>query len=154
MEAFVQVAQRTATDAAGWEPELVHTPHRDYAWRVHAPPRVVWANYLVAKASDLSYGNFKEHCADRWTSEDRDSTFERLEMLHDAWMLFNHWPSGDFFISGQIRKPAGQPIVASGLTRRGSAVQVRPRPPEKPQFRSRVREWRGSPLGPRRWSGD
>ena len=98
MEAFVQVAQRAATDAAGWEPELGHTPRRDYAWRVHTP-RVVWANYLVAKANDLAYGNFKEHCADRWTSEDRDSTFERLEMLHDAWMLFNHWPSGDLFVS-------------------------------------------------------
>ena len=78
---------------SGWEPELVHTPHRDYAWRVHAP-REIWVGYLTAKATELSYGNFKSHCADRWFADGRDSTNERLEILHDAWLLMNHWPDG------------------------------------------------------------
>ena len=90
LEEFVAVAQPAAGETS-WEPEVVNTPSRDYAWRVHTP-REVWANYLVAKANDLGYGNFKSHCADRWTAEDRDYTRERLELLHDAWMLLNHWP--------------------------------------------------------------
>ena len=102
LEEFVAVAQPAAGEAS-WEPEVVHTPHRDYSWRVHTP-RVVWADYLVAKVNDLTYGNFKNHCADQWTAEDRDSTYERLEMLHDAWMLFNHWPSGDLFIQRDLEE--------------------------------------------------
>ena len=90
IESFVAVARR-ATGDDSWDAEIVHTPQRDYAWRVHAP-RGVWAEYLVAKVDDLGYGNFKNHCADRWTAQDRDFTFERLELLNDAWMLFNHWP--------------------------------------------------------------
>ena len=90
IEAFVTVA-RQATNGHSWEAEVVHTPQRDYAWRVHTP-REVWVDYLVAKADDLGYYNFKNHCADRWMAEDRDSTYERLELLNDAWMLFNHWP--------------------------------------------------------------
>ena len=92
MEAFIDVASRAVGDDSGWEPELVHTPQRDYAWRVHTP-RQIWAEYLAAKATDLSYGNFKNHCADRWMTEERDSAIERLELLHDTWMLLNHWPN-------------------------------------------------------------
>ena len=91
LEAFVEVASQAVGDGAGWEPELVHTPHRDYAWRVHAP-REIWVGYLAAKATELSYSNFKSHCADRWFADGRDSTNERLEILHDAWLLMNHWP--------------------------------------------------------------
>ena len=90
LETFVAVA-RQATNQDPWDAEILHSPHRDYSWRVHTP-RGVWADYLVAKAKDLGYGNFKNHCADRWTAEDRDFAYERLELLHDAWMLFNHWP--------------------------------------------------------------
>ena len=90
MEAFVTVAKH-ATNNGTWEGEVVQTPHRDYAFRVHAP-REVWADYLAEKVNDLGYGNFKNHCADRWVAEDRDFAFERLELLNDAWMLFNHWP--------------------------------------------------------------
>jgi hypothetical protein len=90
MEAFVAVAGQAAGDGS-WEGEVVHTPHRDYAFRVHTP-REVWADYLAAKANDLGYGNFKNHCKDQWTAENRDSTAERLDLLLDAWMLFNHWP--------------------------------------------------------------
>ena len=90
MEAFVAVAGQAAGDGS-WEGEVVHTPHRDYAFRVHTP-REVWADYLAAKANDLGYGNFKNHCKDQWTAENRDSTPERLDLLLDAWMLFNHWP--------------------------------------------------------------
>ena len=91
LEEFVAVAQPAAGETS-WEPEVVNTPSRDYAWRVHTP-REVWANYLVATPNDLGYGNFKRHCADLWAAEDRDYTNERLELLHDAWMLFNHWPA-------------------------------------------------------------
>ena len=96
MEAFVEVASRAVGDDSGWEPELVHTPQRDYAWRVHTP-REIWAEYLAAKATDLSYGNFKNHCADRWLTDGRDAADQRLEILHDAWMLMNHWPDGELF---------------------------------------------------------
>ena len=84
IEAFVTVA-REATSQDAWDAEILHTPNRDYSWRVHTP-RGVWADYLVAKVTDLGYGNFKNHCAERWMEEDRDSTFERLELLNDAWM--------------------------------------------------------------------
>ena len=90
IEAFVTVA-RQATSQDVWDAEIVHTPNRDYSWRVHTP-REGWADYLVAKTQDLGYGNFKSHCADRWVEADRDFVHERLELLHDAWMLFNHWP--------------------------------------------------------------
>ena len=96
LEAFVEVASRAVGNDSGWEPELVHTPQRDYAWRVHAP-REILVEYLAAKATELSYGNFKNHCADRWFAEDRDSVDQRLSILHDAWMLFNHWPDGELF---------------------------------------------------------
>ena len=88
--AFVTVAQQ-ATNDASWEAEIIHSPHRDYSWRIHTP-RQIWADYLLTKASELSYGNFKNHCADRWMTEERDSAIERLELLHDTWMLLNHWP--------------------------------------------------------------
>ena len=42
MEAFIDVASRAVGDDSGWEPELVHTPQRDYAWRVHTL-RQIWA---------------------------------------------------------------------------------------------------------------
>ena len=90
MEMFVTVA-RQAAGHESWEGEVVHTPHRDYAFRVHTP-REVWAGYLVTKANDLGYGNFKNHCKDQWTADNRDSADERLDLLLDAWMLFNHWP--------------------------------------------------------------
>ena len=60
IEAFVTVA-RQATSQDVWAAEIVHTPNRDYSWRVHTP-REVWADYLVAKVNDLGYGNFKNHC--------------------------------------------------------------------------------------------
>lgn len=91
LEAFVEVAVRAVGAGAGWDPEFVHSPQRDYAWRVHTP-REVWMEYLAAKATDISYGNFKSHCADRWFADGRDSTPERLEILHDVWILMNHWP--------------------------------------------------------------
>jgi len=94
LENFVGVAAQSA-DAGSWNPELVHTPHRDYAWRVHTP-RDVWANYLAMKVDNLTYGNFKNHCAQQWTSDSSDSVDERLELLHDAWMLFNHLPDQRF----------------------------------------------------------
>ena len=90
IEAFVIVARR-ATSQDAWDAEIVNTPNRDYSWRVHTP-REVWADYLVAKTLDRGYGNFKSHCADRWFADGRDFTVERLEILHDAWMLMNHWP--------------------------------------------------------------
>ena len=96
MEAFIDVASRAVGDDSGWEPELVYTPQRDYAWRVHTP-REIWAEYLATKATDLSYGNFKNHCADHWFAHSRDSTDQRLSILHDAWMLMNHWPDGQLY---------------------------------------------------------
>ena len=96
LEAFAEVAQRAAGEGTGWKPELAHTPLRDYAWRVHAP-REVWADYLLVKANDLAYTNFKNHCADRWMADDRDAVGQRLEILHDAWMLMNHWPDGELY---------------------------------------------------------
>jgi|GEM_PF-2533172 len=37
IEAFVIVARR-ATSQDAWDAEIVHTPDRDYSWRVHTPP--------------------------------------------------------------------------------------------------------------------
>ena len=51
LETFVAGAQPAAGEAS-WVPEVVHTPNRDYAWRVHTP-REVWAGYLVAKTNAL-----------------------------------------------------------------------------------------------------
>ena len=91
--AFTQTVQNLAGNS-DWTPELLHTPMRDYQWRIRAP-RHVWAQYLVAKAGAIDYGNFKSHCADTWHSEDRDWARERLGVLNDAWLLFNHWPNGE-----------------------------------------------------------
>ncbi len=90
IEAFINGVSLMAVEHS-WEPALEHTPDRDYAWRVHVP-RVIWGGYLLKKSEELDYGNFKSHCSEKWNSEDRDFSYERLQLLHDAWMLFNHWP--------------------------------------------------------------
>jgi hypothetical protein len=94
LQAFVRTASSTTPKPAGWRPEIVNTPERDYEWRVHAP-RSVWAQYLSTKASDISYGNFKDHCSDTWHKEHRDGTRQRLSVLHEAWFLFNRWPDNE-----------------------------------------------------------
>jgi len=95
LKAFVSTAQ-TAVATNDWEAEILHTPNRDYQWRTHTPKQV-WSGYLASKATDIDYGNFKNHCAETWTSEQRDYTNERLSLLNDAWLLFNHWPNGELF---------------------------------------------------------
>ena len=95
LNAFEQIARATA-DSSGWQPEILHTPHRDYQWRVRTPKHV-WAQYLAAKAADIDYGNFKNHCSDTWASQQRDYTNARLSVLNNAWLLFNHWPTGELF---------------------------------------------------------
>ena len=94
LKAFKQIAQ-SDTDNPGWLAEILHTPDRDYQWRIHTPKHI-WAQYLATKATNIDYGNFKNHCADTWYSEDRDWVRERLGVLNDAWLLFNHWPNGEF----------------------------------------------------------
>jgi len=32
-----------------------------------------------------------------WVSQQRDHAHERLSVLNDAWLLFNHWPNGELF---------------------------------------------------------
>ena len=95
LHAFVAVVQSTVGDSE-WQAEVVHTPERDYEWRV-ATPRQLWSEYLATKANDIDYGNFKNHCAEIWDSTERDFVNERLRVLNDAWLLFNHWPNGELF---------------------------------------------------------
>ena len=95
LNAFKQIAQ-SETNVSGWLAELLHTPNRDYQWRIHTPKQI-WAQYLAIKAVNIDYGNFKSHCADTWVSEQRDYANKRLAVLNDAWILFNQWPSGELF---------------------------------------------------------
>ena len=95
LNAFEQTV-RPIADGSDWQAEILHTPHRDYQWRVHTP-RHIWAQYLAYKANNIDYGNFKSHCADTWVSQQRDHAHERLSVLNDAWLLFNHWPNGELF---------------------------------------------------------
>jgi len=95
LDAFEQTV-RPIADGSDWQAEILHTPHRDYQWRVHTP-RHIWAQYLAYKANNIDYGNFKSHCADTWVSQQRDHAHERLSVLNDAWLLFNHWPNGELF---------------------------------------------------------
>ena len=95
LEAFSASAFRIL-DTEEWDSQIVHTPSRDYQWRIHTPKHV-WSGYLAGKASEISYGNFKNHCAQQWRQEERDWVNERLSVLNDAWMLFNHWPNGELF---------------------------------------------------------
>ena len=95
LQAFVELVQGL-DEHTDWAPAVVNTPERDYQWRVHTP-REVWEHYLAAKARNIDYGNFKSHCADKWYSEERDWASERLAVLNDGWLLFNHWPNGDLF---------------------------------------------------------
>ena len=93
LQAFISIVE-SLEELSDWTAEVLSTPHRDYQWRVHTP-RQVWAQYLMAKANSIDYGNFKHHCAQQWRNHDRDYVPERLSVLNDAWMLFNHWPNGE-----------------------------------------------------------
>ena len=95
LQEFINTA-KSDSEESEWEAEIIHTPERDYQWRVHASKQI-WAEYLAAKARNIDYGNFKSHCAETWVSEQRDHARERLSVLNDAWLLFNHWPSGELF---------------------------------------------------------
>jgi len=50
---------------------------------------------LASKANGIDYGNFKNHCAEQWRAQERDYVYERLSVLNEAWLLFNHWPDGE-----------------------------------------------------------
>ncbi|MEJ7784664.1 MAG: hypothetical protein WKF96_07660 [Solirubrobacteraceae bacterium] len=53
------IAQRLAPD----EPEIVHTPERDYAFRISIP-RETWAAVAGELASEIDYPNFKDRVAE------------------------------------------------------------------------------------------
>lgn len=78
-EADAKALAKRLTTVMAREPEVQHTPHADYAYRLTAL-KAAWAWYLWQSSFDLDYPNFKDAVAER-------QGLERADIYHDVWSV-------------------------------------------------------------------
>jgi len=68
--------------------KVQRTPKADYQYRLTCP-KLVWAEYLMERAVEIDYPNFK-------AAMEKRTSYARMEQLHDVWAVmagFLRWES-------------------------------------------------------------